>query len=69
MIARLWDGVTACGRFCWRCFEWCMGLCICVSGVVWGAAWAVGSFSAGRFLDLDEVLALLNHWAALAGLN
>jgi len=69
MIARAWNAAKACGRFCWRCFEWYMGLCICLGGVLWGAAWAVGSFRAGRFLDLNEVLELLNRCATRLGLN
>jgi hypothetical protein len=65
MIARAWGAAKACGRFADWLFGWLFALTLCL----WGAAWCVGSLHAGRFLGLDEVVALINHWAALVGLN
>jgi len=56
-------------RLCWCSFEWLFGWMFGLTLCVWSAAWCVGSFHAGRCLDLDEVMDLLSHWAARVGLN
>jgi hypothetical protein len=65
MIARLWDGAKACGRFAGWLLRWYFAL-----GILWEAAvWVGGSVLAGHALNEQEFWALMGKCLGLVGLN
>jgi len=53
MIARVWGGIVAAGRFCDRCGEFLFTLVLAAGLVLWLA----GSSHAGHFLNWAEFMA------------